>query len=141
MGNNKRDIWKRAIALLSITGMLALMIILIVYSKLQFNVGVLCPFKEILNLECPGCGGTRMAVSLLHLDFYQAFRYNPYVCISIPFLVYVFIRQSYVFIFKNEILEWLDKFLIIYAIGMITFGILRNISLFSWLAPTYIGGI
>ena len=140
MGNNKRDIWKRAVALLSVTGMLALMILLIVYSKLQFDVGVLCPFKEILNLECPGCGGTRMAVSLLHLDIYQAIRYNAYVCLTLPVLVYVFIKQSYSFIFKNEILDWLDRFLIIYAAGMIIFGIIRNTSLFSWLAPTVIGG-
>ena len=140
MENNKRDIWKRAIALFSITGLLALMIVLIVYSKLKFDIGVICPFKEILNIECPGCGGTRMAVSLLHLDIYQAIRYNAYVCLTLPILAYTFVRQAYAFIFKNEILEWLDKFLIIYAIGMIAFGILRNISLFSWLAPTVIGG-
>lgn len=140
MENNRRDIWKRAVALCSITGILALMILLIVYSKLQFDIGVVCPFKEILNIECPGCGGTRMAVSLLNLDIYQAIRYNAYVCITLPILAYVFIRQAYVFIFKNQILDWLDKFLVIYAGGMVIFGVLRNISLFSWLAPTYIGG-
>ena len=38
-----------------------------------------CVFKNLFDIECAGCGGTRMFLSILKLDFYQAFRYNPYV--------------------------------------------------------------
>ena len=138
MKNTKRDMIRRAIILGSVSLMMAILVALIVYSKLKFNIGVICPFKEIFNLDCPGCGGTRMAVSLLNLDIYQAIRYNAYVCISIPIVAYVYIKQAYMFIVKNELIPWIDKFLVIYADGLIVFGIIRNMEVFSWLAPTVI---
>lgn len=36
-----------------------------------------CPIYSAFQLPCPGCGITRAAVSLLKLDFKQAFYYNP----------------------------------------------------------------
>ena len=35
-----------------------------------------CPFKWLFKIDCPGCGITRAYISLLHLDFRQAFAYN-----------------------------------------------------------------
>lgn len=135
-----RDIIRRALALFSVSALIAVLIILIVYSKLNFGVGVRCPFKEIFDIDCPGCGGTRMAVALLNLDFYQAFRYNPFVCTTFPILAVIYIWQSYLFIFKNKLLSWLDYFLVIYAVLLLAFGILRNtnIAIFSWMAPTVV---
>ena len=58
--------------------------------------------------------------------------------ISIPILTIIYIWQSYVFIVKNLLISWIDKFLIIYALLLIIFGIIRNVSIFSWLSPTLI---
>lgn len=135
---NNRDILKRALALFYPTALIGLLILLILYSKYRFNIGVVCPFKAIFDWDCPGCGGTRMAVAILQGNFYQAFRWNPFIFITAPVLAVIFIYQSYLFIFKNKIINWLDIFLIAYAILLIAFGILRNISMFSWLAPTLI---
>ena len=39
------------------------------------------------GLRCPGCGSQRAIHALLHLQFKDAFMFNPLVVISIPFLV------------------------------------------------------
>lgn len=39
------------------------------------------------GLRCPGCGSQRAVHVLLHLEFKEAFLYNPMVIISIPFLL------------------------------------------------------
>ncbi len=36
-----------------------------------------CVFLKITGLRCPGCGGTRMAASLVRGDIRTAFYYNP----------------------------------------------------------------
>ncbi len=47
-----------------------------------------CPFLMLTGgLRCPGCGSQRALHALLHLEFKEAFLYNPMVIISIPFLL------------------------------------------------------
>ena len=47
-----------------------------------------CPFLMLTGgLRCPGCGSQRAVHALLHLEFKEAFLYNPMVIISIPFLL------------------------------------------------------
>lgn len=47
-----------------------------------------CPFLMLTGgLRCPGCGSQRAVHALLHLEFKEAFLYNPIVIISIPFLL------------------------------------------------------
>jgi hypothetical protein len=47
-----------------------------------------CPFLLLTGgLRCPGCGSQRAIHSLLHLEFKEAFLFNPLVIISIPFLI------------------------------------------------------
>lgn len=136
MENKKRDIIRRACVVFFTFGLISALIIIIVLSKYIFDVGVVCPLYELFGWNCPGCGGTRMAVSLLKFEFYQALRYNAYVFITLPILAYVFLRQTYVYIRYNKLINWIDKFLVWYAVGLVSFGILRNTSIFRWLAPT-----
>ena len=64
---------------------LILISFLIIYFILNelLDVGIPCLFYEITGYYCPGCGITRLLFSLLKLDFYQAFRYNPLIFILI----------------------------------------------------------
>ena len=133
-----RNRFKRAIIVAYPTILIALLILVIVYSKFSFDAGVICPVKEIFGWECPGCGGTRMAVAMLNLDFYQAFRYNPFMFITLPAIGIIYVTQTIKFILHNEVSNWLDKFLIAYAIMIVIYGIIRNIGIFSWLAPTVV---
>lgn len=97
-----------------------------------------CPWKEILGIDCAGCGATRMVKALLRLDFYQAFRYNPLIfslCVlGIIYLIYVLIckvlkKKYFVFGFKSAML--------LVAV-LVSFAILRNISMFDFLKPTVV---
>lgn len=102
----------------------------------HFGFGIPCVFNKITGLYCPGCGITRMIFSIIQLDFYQAFRYNPLVFIYlILFFILIIIR----IILKIPLNKELNKnIVIILLIITITFGILRNVPQFYYLIPTTI---
>lgn len=107
-------------------------LIIFLFLNKVFNFTIPCLFHEITNLYCPGCGITRMFLALFKLDFYQAFRYNPLVFILLILsIVYFLVKKIGKLNFKlpNYIYYYLLFIVIIY-------GILRNIPLFSFLAPT-----
>ena len=44
-----------------------------------------CPVNYVTGLSCPGCGSQRAIHKLLHLNFKQAFAYNPLLIAAIPY--------------------------------------------------------
>ena len=116
-----------------------LLVLLITYLYLgnEFHIYIDCPIKKITGLNCPGCGITRMLLSILQLDFYQAFRYNPLLFICLPFFIFFYLESI---ISKKEPLynKIPTKVWIIIIIVFIIYGILRNIPFFDFLAPTQI---
>ena len=138
MENTRREQFRRAVAVLTVSGIIGVLVLLIVYSKVVFNIGIVCPLHEIFKWECPGCGGTRMALALLEMDLYQAFRWNPFLFVTLPICGIIYVWQVISFIKDNKLWSKLDIFLISYAIALCMFGILRNIQLFSYLAPTVV---
>lgn len=116
-----------------------LLLLLIGYLVLgnKFHIYIDCPIKKITGLYCPGCGITRMLFSIIQLDFYQAFRYNPLIFLSLPIII-VFIIDK--IITKEEPLynKVSTKIWIIIIVIFIIYGILRNIPFFDFLAPTII---
>ena len=101
----------------------------------KFKISIPCPFHKLTNLYCPGCGITRMFIAIIHLNFYQAFRYNPLVFILlISYLLIKFIEliTKKKIIFNNRITYTL-------LIIVILFGVLRNIPYFDILAPNIVG--
>ena len=53
--------------------------------------GLPCVFNLITHLNCPGCGNSRAALALLHLDFAGAFKYNALFPLEFAYIAYVFI--------------------------------------------------
>lgn len=53
-----------------------------------------CPFRLFTGLTCPGCGTTRALHELMHGHFLAAFMLNPLLLLSLPFLLYAFLRYS-----------------------------------------------
>jgi hypothetical protein len=47
-----------------------------------------CVFRLLTGLQCPGCGSTRACYHLLHLDPITAFKFNPLMMLTLPFIVY-----------------------------------------------------
>ena len=77
-----------------------------------------------------------MLFSIIELNFYQAFRYNPLVFFLLCFsIVYFIIKVLFNIKFNNK-----QKNIIAYTLLciVIIFGILRNIPLFDYLKPTII---
>jgi len=98
-----------------------------------FNIHIPCIFNKITGLDCPGCGMTRAALSLLDGNIYQAFRWNMLIFILIP------LYSIYTILINIEKLTKWGKALELSMLALaIIFFILRNTDKFSWLAPTNI---
>ena len=100
-----------------------------------------CIFKHLFGIYCTGCGTTRMVKTIIDLEFYRAFRYNPLLFILLPFFVpYAFyLYIIYVFEREDQITKRIpNQFWNILLFFVTLFGVLRNIPLFSFLAPTII---
>jgi hypothetical protein len=88
-----------------------------------------CPIHTVFHVYCPGCGVTRMLISIIHLDFVSAFRYNQLLFILLPFGIALYINYIYSVIKKKK--AWYQRipvwvyYLII--ILLLIFGVIRNI--------------
>ena len=103
------------------------------------NYKIPCIINSIFGIYCPGCGITRMFLSIIKLDFYQAFRYNPIAFLLLPFVIFYGYLELKTKIFnkKNFLNSEKYKFVwIVLGIILIVYGILRNTGPFKFLAPT-----
>lgn len=98
-----------------------------------------CIFYKVTGFYCPGCGMSRCLIALFHFQFYQAFRYNLFGFLLFPSLLFYIQYQLFCWGFgkKDHLTNKIPKKLIqTTLILLIFYGILRNISLFKWFAPT-----
>ena len=119
-----------------------LFILLLIYVLVgdKINLYIPCPIKFITGLYCLGCGITRMILSILKWDLYQAFRYNPLVFILMPFIIFYFLEIFISKIYnKKSICKRIPDYVFyILIVILIVYGILRNIDMFSYLKPTIV---
>ena len=96
-----------------------------------------CIFKKITGKFCPGCGATRMALSLLRLDFAAAAKANVFLLASSPvLLIYgVFKARQYVLYGTKPYSRPEQIGILIFGVLTIIYWILRNIEAFNFLAP------
>lgn len=103
-----------------------------------------CLFYQLTGLHCPGCGAGRCMLSLLHGELYAAFRYQPLLFVSFPFLAYYVLKVYIAFVFGRDVLPFPSIrnrwFGITVTAVIIAFWILRNIPVFPFtlLVPTSI---
>lgn len=110
-------------------------LLLIFYFIFLNKIKYKCLFHQ-LGIWCPGCGGTRMIISFVNLDFYQAFRWNPLFFILTIFGIVYLIINVVMYIRKKVILVPTIKVIIFFIILLIIYMILRNVDMFSYLIPT-----
>ena len=67
-----------------------------------FKTFIPCLIHKITGLYCPGCGISRMLISIFHFDFYQAYRYNPWLFIL---LILFILYQMHIIIENNKQLQ------------------------------------
>lgn len=116
---------------------LIIMVTYLIYYLFTGN-GIPCIFKKITGLYCPGCGITRMFLSLVRFNIYQAFRYNPLVFVLLVTSLFYLTIDKINFSKTNKHLKISDKIYWTILILVFAFAILRNIPLFSFLAPTVV---
>ena len=93
------------------------------------GIGIPCIFRKITGLMCPGCGTTRMLVSLLKLDFVSAWSYNPVVLCMLPVGVVLFALglKRYIADGVNRMTKYETFTEYIMIAVLVGFGIVRNI--------------
>ena len=74
----------QAVSLLALLGALAL---LRVAPARLLALLPRCPFHHLTGLLCPGCGGTRALLALLHGDLRAAWHLNPLLLALAPLLL------------------------------------------------------
>ncbi len=111
----------------------------VIYYLITTTTGLIipCVFHYVTGFYCPGCGVTRMCISIIKLDFYKAFRSNPLLFVLLPVLAAIMLKQSYDNVRYGKLRH--KKFMtvigIILIIILLIFGILRNIPAFYYLKP------
>ncbi len=96
-----------------------------------------CIFNLATGLYCPGCGITRMFLSLAQFDFVSAAHNNLLVfSLLAPLIIYLFVKLVRYIIKGQLCYTTADKIAIIFiALAVLAFWIMRNMSQFSFLAP------
>jgi hypothetical protein len=72
-------------------GLAAVGLFLFVFNPANFDFFPKCPFRTLTGFQCPGCGSTRAFHQLLHLHPIAAFKLNPLMVLTLPFIVYGFL--------------------------------------------------
>ena len=99
-----------------------------------------CIFYEVTDLYCPGCGATRACDALVAGEINQAFGYNPLFIVCFPFVIFFLIRSLWSGVVKNEKFEIhhrFSKYILVFAIVVVAFGVVRNLPFdgLLWMAP------
>lgn len=92
------------------------------------GLGIPCPIRLLTGYLCPGCGVTRMAVSLIRGDISAAYAYNPFVLTVLPLLgIWSMYRtHTYIQTGKTDFSLWEIFLLAAILLGAVIFTIYRN---------------
>ena len=75
---------RRYRSLIQLAGVESLLLIILLVTH-YFRLPLVCPFKYVTGIPCPGCGGTRVFFALLHGRFAEALAINPLSVVVIAF--------------------------------------------------------
>lgn len=87
-----------------------------------------CPFYTVTGLYCPGCGVSRMCLSLLRLDIPAAFAANRLVFLLLPIGAVLALQMAVRYVRTGEQLPTRTQqhVLVCMCIALVVFGVLRN---------------
>lgn len=88
------------------------------------GIAIPCVVQRVTGWKCPGCGITTLFYCLFQLRIQDAFWANPFLFVTMPFLIYESIREG---LFGPTNSRWNNGFLIGYLILLIAFGVFRNL--------------
>lgn len=96
-----------------------------------------CMFHTVTGLYCPGCGVSRMCLSLLRLDFLSAFKANAVLMLLLPPGFIIGLQMAARYIKTGRITPTRLQSCILTAMTaiLLIFGVLRNMPAFAFLQP------
>lgn len=78
-------------------------LLIILYNiPIENSMESICIYKRITGKECFNCGMTRAFLSVLHLEFKAAIKYNWKVVIVFPYTVILYVYSWYKYIIKEN---------------------------------------
>ena len=91
--------------------------------------GIPCLFHTLTGLQCPGCGVSRMLLSLLQLDFAAAWHYHPLLLCLLPAGLFLGAQAavSYVRLGCVPQRRWRTVCIWSMIVLLLIFGIIRNL--------------
>jgi hypothetical protein len=107
-------------------------IVLLRFSPESYRFYPQCPFHQLLDLRCPGCGATRALASLLHGHIAVAIRFNALATLLFPVVAVYGISVYAQFLRRKHIRRPNLQPATIYTVLAVTvlFGVVRNLSSF-----------
>lgn len=90
--------------------------------------GIPCPVHYFTGFKCPGCGVSRMFISLMKLDFKSAFEANRLLLVTLPViasLLFVYFFR-YIKTDSRNISKAENIIYIVLIISFLIFGVVRN---------------
>lgn len=89
-----------------------------------------CPFRKMFGFYCPGCGVSRMLISIIQMDFVSAFHYNPALFCLSPLLAICYAAEKIKYIKYGErpFYRWQNFILIGALVILFAFSIYRNVT-------------
>jgi hypothetical protein len=89
---------RKSFAMVRLAILLALPVVLWLLPATYFDEGqAVCVSRLLFDVECYACGLTRAVMHALHLDFSEAFYYNPLFVVVLPLLILlwsIWVRQD-----------------------------------------------
>ena len=121
--------------IINIFTLIITLVLILLFLKL---INYKCIYRDFFNIYCAWCGFTRMIKSIINLDFYQAFRYNPLLFILLIIFIPYCIYEVYLYIRYGNIKKPSLKVLSVLVVVLFIYMVLRNIPKFDYLIPTKI---
>ncbi len=96
-----------------------------------------CVFHEITGLYCPGCGISRMSMSLISFHWSDAFRYNQVLFLLMPvfLLLSISLLIQYIRRGNSKPSQRQRQVLIAINVILVIYGVIRNLPWFDYLRP------
>ena len=102
-------------------------LIIIVYYIIAWRLfGTGCVLASTIGFPCPGCGATRALAELIKGNFISSLYFHP---LLIPSVILIFI-YFFLWLTRESMPKYLDKFLIVYVIIVVALFIVRMVLMF-----------
>ena len=131
---------RRLVRLLIIVGVSLTAGIAYYFAVSALGGGIPCPIYTATGIYCPGCGITRMFMSLFSGDIVSAIKYNALVMALLPLGMFFGVRWSAEYVREGRLgkMKTADKIAVLIVLVLtVVFCVLRNTEAFSFLSPAF----